>query len=233
MAAKAKKKRATKAQKQKIETARATMASKVAAAVVAAAAIWQVSAAAAKSRVANIRKNLLSLGTAVTKANALTVVYGDADIKFHFAATRHVKGAKRRVDGDCPLARALKDSFLSEYITHAHVGNNTVKLWNVMCPDMVVKFVLSPSLAAAVKQWDETGRWVKEDGIYAVCVYPVRSRLGNNDRSGKTTKTRTRVRQPYGPRVNHPTRRITLQSDIALAMEAATMLKKKPAKKVS
>jgi hypothetical protein len=217
--------RANKASATKTASAKTRMTAKIAAAIAAAAAVWGVTKASATARVANIRKNLLALGTARQKPNGTTVVYGDKDILFHFSKKKHAKGAKRKVDGECPLARALKDSFLSEYVTHAHVGNHTVKLWSILCPDIVVKFMLSPALAAVVRQWDETGKWTEEDGIYAICVYPSQSRLGKNGRLVVVTPRVTD--NPYGPRTKHPTRRITLQSDIALAMQAADLLKKK------
>lgn len=233
MAAKAKKTRktrTTKAQKMKNAAAKSKMAAKVAAAVVAAAAVWGVSKTAALARVAHIRKNLLSLGTARTKPNGLTFVYADNDIRFNFSKARHVNGAQRKADGNCPIARALKDSFLSEYITHAHVGNHTVKIWSVMCPDVVVKFSLSPALATVVRQWDLTGKWVEADGIYALCGYPEQLRIGAD---GKPVRSGYEAESHHGPHTKGRTRRITLQSDIALAMEMATMLKKKPKKKAA
>lgn len=229
MATKVRKKaRTTTAQKAKNKAAKATMSNRIAAAVVAAAAIWNVSKVAATARVNNIRKNLEGLGTVRRKPNGRTVVYSDQNILFNFSKSRHVKGAKRKVDGECPLARALKDSFLRDYITHAHVGNHTVKMWSVLCPELVVKFALSPALAAAVREWDDTGRWTEDDGLYAIISYPNQPRLGPDGRGTIIVKP---PKNAYGPRTKSPTRRITLQSDIALAMEAATLLKKKKSKK--
>lgn len=225
--AKKKNKRVTKPQSEKNAAARANMVSRIAAALVAAMSVWGVTKISAMARIANIRKNLLSLGTARRMPNGMTIVYGDDDIRFYFAKAKHVKGAKRKVDGECPLARALKDSFLSEYITHAHVGNHTVKLWSVMCPDVVVKFTLSAALAAVVRQWDEEGKWVADDGLYALCPYPEQSRV---DKNGQPARKPRKAERPYGPPTKSRTRRITLQSDIALAMEMAKMMKK-PKKK--
>ena len=219
--------RATKTQTEKNEASRANLAARAVAAILAAMSVWGVTKIAAKARIANIRKNLLSLGTARRAPNGMTIVYGDDDIRFHFAKAKHVKGAKRKVDGECPLARALKDSFLSEYITHAHVGNHTVKMWSIMCPDIVVKFTLSAALAEVVRQWDEEGKWVADDGIYALCAYPEQARL---DKNGQPVRRNYKVERHYGPHTKSRTRRITLQSDIALAMEMAKMMKK-PKKK--
>lgn len=189
---------------------------RAAAAIAAAAAVLGVKQSDANKIVDRVRKVLMSLGKAEQR-NGRTTVFANNRVLFTFAAAKHVKNAVRRADNNCPIAQALKDSFLSNYVTHVHVGNHTVKVWSVLCPDVVVKFSLSPALYAAVRAWDEKGRWTIEDGIYALYEYPRSLRPGHVPQA---------KRESHGPHTRSASRKITLQSDIGAAMAMAAAGKK-------
>lgn len=132
----------------------------------------------------------------------------------------HVKGANRRIDNNCPVARALRASVLGEYITDAHVGNATAKVWSVLNPDTEVKYVLDANLYGAVRKWDKTGKWPLEDGIYWLNPYP-RSLRHGYVRNPSSTRTYS-----GGKKTRSPSRHISLRTDIRRAQSLGVTMAK-------
>jgi hypothetical protein len=167
-----------------------------------------------------VRKTLLGLGKAETHTGGRTIVYAQRAFPFQFVGAKHVTRAKALVKDpiDCPLAKALQDSWIGPYVTSVHVGNAVVSMWSIFCPDIVVKFWLSPDLMQAVRDWDEqaknkTRRFRLADGVHYLVKCPPsfrhtsRSVRGSGTIRGKNAKT--------------PTRRLTVKSDISFALSLA------------
>jgi hypothetical protein len=160
---------------------------------------------------------LKSLGKTETAANGVTV-YATKPVAIE-VKQKHTKGAKPGRDNECPVARALRDSFLGAYITDAHVGNTTVKVWSDLNPDIEVKYTLDARLYGAVKVYDKLKRWPLEDGIYWLNIYPPSLRRGY--RKPKDSKPRV-----IGKRKKTPSRHISLRSDLDRARAVADRVTK-------
>lgn len=196
------------------------------------ATIKKKQTATSVSRIGNVTKvasNLVAQITAALKRfgkvdyHALrTTVYANREVALNILP-EHVRGASKRVDNSCPVARALLSSPLGRWITDAHVGNTTVRVWNAAVPDLEVKFLLSPELMYAVKAWDRpNGKWDLSPGVYWLHAYPRSLRRGYV----------TREPRPYveaGPRVRTAMRHITRLNDVrrAMALSDVKMMKKR------
>jgi hypothetical protein len=181
------------------------------------ARMYKIPLHGAKIRAKVIRKALLGLGRAEKHTGGRTIVYAERNVPFHFSKSRHVVKALVKDPIDCPIAKALNDSWLREYISSTHVGNATVSLWSVYCPDIVVKYLLSPPLREAVRNWDEQKKtkarpkFNLEDGIYYLSRYPESLRH-------TTEKPERALRTPRGKNVLKRTRRLTVKTDISFAL---------------
>ena len=173
------------------------------------AAITRVAAAA----VATITGALKRFGKVETHAHG-TTVYATRQLSLNILP-EHVRGASKRVDNNCPVARALRDSPLGPWITDAHVGETTVRVWNIAIPDLEVKFLLSAELINAVKAWDRPGgKWELKPGMYWLNVYPRSLRRGYVSKGDRTCTV-------SGPRVRKSSRHITRLNDIRKAVVLA------------
>lgn len=151
-----------------------------------------------------------------------TTVYANREVMLNILP-EHVRGASKRVDNNCPIARALLASPLGKWITDAYVGNTTVRVWNIAVPDLEVKFLLSPELMYAVKAWDRpNGKWELAPGAYWLTAYPRSLRRGYVPKG-------PRVYTESGPRVRTAMRHITRLNDIrrAVALSDVKMTKKR------
>ena len=174
------------------------------------------------------RKVLLSLGRIDHSKNGV-VVYGDKPISLE-VTPGHIKGAKRYQDNNCPVARAFRDSVLEPYITDAHVGEFTAKVWSDLNPDIEVKYLLDSRLYHAVKIWDKTGKWPLEAGIYWLNAYAKSLRRGyvkkpKKKRAAAKAKRKTPRAQSF--------RHITLRGEIRKAMSFARGVAVKGGKKTA
>lgn len=172
---------------------------------------------AMQKMIADNGRILKSLGKVEVRSNG-TIVYGHKPVAIE-VKQRHAKKAKQGVDNDCPLAHALRDSFLGPYITDAHVGNTTVKVWSVLNPNMQVKYTLDSRLYGAVKVYDRTKKWPLEDGIYWLNAYPKSLQPGY--RKPKDSKPRT-----ISKRKHMPSRHISLRTDIGNSVAIADFVTK-------
>jgi hypothetical protein len=163
--------------------------------------------------VAQIIAALKSFGKVDYRATG-TTVYANREVALNILP-QHVRGATRRVDNNCPIARALLTSPLGQWITDAHVGNTTVRVWNAAVPDLEVKFLLSPELVYAIKAWDRPGgKWELDPGVYWLMAYPRSLRRIYIPREPRTyTKSGRRTRTAM--------RHITRLNDIRRAMALA------------
>lgn len=171
-----------------------------------------------KARAKATRRALLGLGRAEKHTGGRTIVYAEQNVPFHFLNEYHVVKALTKDPIDCPIAKALNDSWLRDYISSTHVGNATVSLWSVFCPDIVVKYLLPPMLREAVRNWDDQKKkkavrpkFNLEDGIYYLSRYPESLRH-------TTEKPARASRTPRGKNVQKPTRRLTVKTDISFAL---------------
>lgn len=174
------------------------------------------SAASMKKLIRDNRRIMLSLGKEEMVVNGV-IVYANKPVAIE-VKQEHAKGAKRKRDNECPLARALRASFLGNHITDAHVGNTTVKVWSDLNPDIEVKYVLDARLYGAVKVWDRKGYWPLEDGIYWLNIYPPSLRRGYVPRNPGSRIVAAGKRSP--------SRHISLRSDLGRARAAADSVTK-------
>lgn len=193
------------------------------------ARIAGITFAQALNKFTSTRKTLLSLGVQVKRPGGRTIVFGKKPFGFSFNNAKHVTKSKALVKDpiDCPIAKALQDSWFNDYITSYHVGNSTVTMWSKYCPDIVVKYLLGPDLMEAVRNWDEqkgkkNRRFRLSDGVHYLTKCPPSYITGK--RNEKNVGTR-------GQNHKHPTRRLTVKSDISLAVLLSSRLSKKSKKK--
>jgi hypothetical protein len=168
-----------------------------------------------RKKIADNRRVLLSWGKQWPHKNGITV-YGTKPVAVDVRA-KHAKSAKTNIDNECAFAYALRESVLSPYITDAHVGNATVKIWSALNPDVEVKYMLDSTLAAAVATYDKTKKWPLKDGVYWLMAYPRSLRNGYKQPERKPgAKARKVVVSKRAP-----TRHISLRNDIKQALATA------------
>lgn len=175
-----------------------------------------------------------SVGKAVKDKNGRVTVYAKKQIPMVFTHKKHVVRAKALVKDaiDCPLAKCAKDPdacWLGAYSTSVHVGNVIVTFWSELCPHIQVKSMLPPAMRAAVHNWDEqvkkkvkNRRFNLADGVYYLSACAP-SFVNPKPRNKKNKGTR-------GENFNKPSRKLTVRSDISLAISA---INAKNAKKAS
>lgn len=196
-------------------------------------AIKKKQTATSVSRIKDVTKVATGLVAQITAAlkrfgkvdhHALrTTVYANREVALNILP-EHVRGASKRIDNSCPVARALLESPLGQWITDAHVGNTTVRVWNAAVPDLEVKFLLSPELMYAVKAWDRpNGKWELDPGVYWLHSYPRSLRRGYVAREPRTYEG------SGGPKVRTAMRHITRLNDVrrAMALSDVKMTKKR------
>lgn len=166
-----------------------------------------------------------SVGKAQNRPNGRVTVFATKSIPMTFTNSKHVVKLRALVkDGiDCPLAKCGKDAdacWLGAFATSVHVGNAMITFWSELCPHITVKAMLSQPMRAAVRNWDEqvlrkakNRRFNLPDGTYYFAPCPP-SLIKPNERG---------ARGPRGKNTRKPTRRLTVKSDISLAISAATM----------
>lgn len=167
---------------------------------------------------------LRSVGKAVNGKNGRVTVYAKKQVPMVFTHAKHVMRAKALVKDaiDCPLAKCGKDPdacWLGAHSSSVHVGNVMVTFWSELCPHIELKCTLSPALRAAVRNWDEqvkkkvkNRRFNLEDGVYYLSPCPPSFvKRGHGTKVHKTTR---------GKNFNRPTRKLTVRSDISLAISA-------------
>lgn len=170
-----------------------------------------------------------SVGKAVKGKHGRVTVYAKKQVPMVFTHSKHVVRAKALVKDaiDCPLAKCGKDPdscWLGAYSTSVHVGNIMVTFWSELCPHIQVKCTLTPALRAAVHNWDEqvkkkakNRRFNLDDGVYYLSPCPP-----SFVERGPGTKVHKSRR---GKNLNRPTRKLTVRSDISLAISAMTVKK--------
>jgi hypothetical protein len=181
----------------------------------------KASAKSMRKLIEDNRRKLESLGKKETVTNGV-MIYATKPVAIEVKQS-HAKGAKRQRDNECPIARALRDSFLGAHITDAHVGNTTVKMWSDLNPDIEVKYLLDFRLYGAVKTFDRTGRWPLKDGIYWLNIYPPSLRRGYVPRDPGSRIVMSHKRSP--------SRHISLRSDLGRARAAADSVVKRGKKR--
>jgi hypothetical protein len=168
-----------------------------------------------------VEETLRSVGTAKRAANGRVVIYCKRAVPMEFVHKMHVVKSKALVKDqiDCPTAKCAKDPiacWLGKHTTSVHVGNSIVTFWSELCPHLEVKFMLPPRLRAAIKDWDsQVRRKVKnrrfnlDDGTYVLSPCPPSLVKPGSRGTG----------EKRGKNYNSPTRKRTVRSDIALAID--------------
>jgi len=166
---------------------------------------------------------LRGVGTALKGKNGRITVFANKPVPMTFTHKKHVVRAKALVKDaiGCPIAKCAKDPeacWLGAYSTSVHVGNVMVTFWSELCPHIQLKCMLSPSMRAAVRNWDDqvkkkvkNRRFNLNDGVhYLSACSPsiVKPSPRNKKRAGKR-----------GVNFNKPSRKLTVRSDIALAID--------------
>lgn len=169
------------------------------------------STAAVKKMIRDNEKALERFGTKQMFFNG-TTIYATKSVAIEIKP-EHVRGAKPQIDNNCPVACSVRDSVLGPYITDAHVGNATVKVWSDLNPDVELKFLLSDELHGAVYKYDTKKRWPLKPGVYWLMPYPRSLRRGY--------KTRRPGSRTAAARKRSPSRHISLRKDIGRARAAA------------
>ena len=178
-----------------------------------------------------------SLGRARKHTNGRTIVYADERIPLVFTNAKHVVKSLAMVKDpvDCAIAKCAKDPdacWVGAYATSVHVGNSTVTFWSELCPDLVLKCMLPMALRVAIKDWDKQvkkkvkhRRFKLADGTYFLSPYPPSMEHHNTKKKYRQIvegKTKVVTR---GKNFTKPTRRLTVRSDIAMAVSAAGLQK--------
>lgn len=175
---------------------------------------------------------LRSVGKAINHTNGRVIVYAKKPIPLVFTNKKHVvkAGALTKDAVDCAIAKCAKDPdgcWLGAYATSVHVGNATVTFWSELCPHIVVKAMLPLPLRAAIRDWDEqvlkkrkNRRFRLADGTYYLGPYPPSLHHTTKRPEGKPISR--------GKNTRKPTRRLTVKSDISLAMAAASVTTRFP-----
>lgn len=175
-----------------------------------------------------------SVGEAFTKPNGMVEIHARKRIQLTFTNRKHVVKSKAMVKDpiDCPVAKCAKDPdscWLGAYATSVHVGNSTVTFWSELCPDLIVKCMLPLGMRDAIHDWDEqvkqkqkNRRFRLADKEYFLSPYPP---------SLAPTHKKTATYGKRGENVRKPTRRLTVRSDISLALMAKPALRSRPAKR--
>jgi hypothetical protein len=190
------------------------------------------STAAVTTMAERAEETFLSVGRAREHTNGRTIVYADERIPLMFTASKHVVKSRALVKDaiECPIAKCGKDAdacWLGAYATSVHVGNATVTFWSELCPHIVVKCMLPMQIREAIRDWDEQVKKKRKnrqfrlaDGTYFLSPYPP-----------SLDHTYTRVKKSRkivvrGKNFTKPTRRLTVKSDISLAMAASPAAKR-------
>lgn len=175
-----------------------------------------------------------SVGKAFTKPNGMVEIHARERVQLTFTNKKHVVTSKALVKDavDCPVAKCAKDPdscWLGAYATSVHVGNATLTFWSELCPNLVVKCMLPDVIRAAIRDWDnqvkrkqKNRRFRLADNTYFLGPYPP---------SLAPTHKKVTTNGKRGKNARHPTRRLTVRSDIALALMANPVIKRvqKPA----
>lgn len=179
-----------------------------------------------------VEQTFRSVGRARKHTSGRTIVYSDERIPLVFTNSKHVVKSRALTKDpvDCGIAKCAKDPdacWLGAYATSVHVGNATVTFWSELCPHLVVKCMLPMNLREAIKDWDEqvrkkakNRRFRLADGTYFLSPYPPSL---DHTRTPKRNKRKVVAR---GKNANSPTRRLTVRSDISLAMAASPAAKR-------
>lgn len=173
-----------------------------------------------------------SVGKACKRPGGRIEIHARKNVPLTFTNSKHVTKAKAlvKVPVDCGIAKCAKDPdscWLGAYATSVHVGNATVTFWSELCPHLVVKCMLPKPLRDAIRDWDEQVRKKQKnrrfrlaDGTYYLSPYPPSLDPTNNRKPEKIG--------PRGKNTTKPTRRLTVKSDISLAIAAAVATGKVP-----
>lgn len=164
-----------------------------------------------------------SVGRAFKLPNGRVEIHARERIPMTFNNKLHVVKSRALVKDaiDCPLAKAYKDPdacWLGAHATNVHVGNATVTFWSELCPHITVKGMLTTALRTAVRDWDEqvkkkqkNRRFRLADGTYFLSPYPPSF-------DPAIVKRKKRPDGSRGHNILKPTRRLTVRSDISLAV---------------
>lgn len=184
----------------------------------------------AKFRAQRTEQTFKSLGRVREHTGGRTIVYANERVPLVFMNDKHVVKLRALVKDpvDCPIAKCAKDPdacWLGAYSTSVHVGNATVTFWSELCPHLVVKSLLPVPLRVAIKDWDDqVKRKVKNrkfrlpDGTYFLGPYPPSLEHDKARKRGERKSVR-------GANINKPTRRLTVRSDISLAVAVSSATK--------
>lgn len=171
---------------------------------------------------ASVENAFLSAGKAQKRPNGRIVVFATKPIPVTFTNSKHVVKLRALVkDGiDCPIAKAAKDPdscWLGAFSTSVHVGNVSITFWSELCPHITVRAMLPPVMRDAIRNWDEqvkrkakNRRFNLPDGTYYFAPCPP-SWVSRGPRGARGTR---------GKNTHQPTRRLTVRSDISLAIAA-------------
>jgi hypothetical protein len=190
-----------------------------------------VTVAAVATMAKRTEETFRSVGRARKHTNGRTIVYSNERIPLVFTSSKHVVKARAMVKDpvDCAVAKCAKDAdacWLGAYATSVHVGNATVTFWSELCPHLVVKCMLPLPLRDAIRNWDEqvkkkvkNRRFKLSDGTYFLSPYPpsLDHTVTRPKKSGKVVAR--------GKNVVKSTRRLTVKSDILLAVAASHAIK--------
>lgn len=170
-----------------------------------------------------------SVGKAYTRPSGMVEIHARERIQLTFTNKKHVVNLKALVKDavDCPIAKCAKDPdscWLGAYATSVHVGNSTLTFWSELCPNLVVKCMLPMGIRDAIRDWDKqvkrkqkNRRFRLADDTYFLGPYP--PSFAPNHKKATTSSKR-------GKNVLRPTRRLTVRSDISLALMANPAVKR-------
>lgn len=129
-----------------------------------------------KEKIAAARREIAAGGYSYQKTtkDGWDVFASNEELVLHITAAC-VKNACRSSKQDCVIAQAIKRQ--QRWATGWQVGKNICMIYNETSKE-VIRYGTSGKLAKALLIYDKTGRWILQEGYYALIPLPANYRVG-------------------------------------------------------
>ena len=129
-----------------------------------------------KKKIAAAKREIAQGGYTYQKTtkDGFDVFASNEELVLHITASC-VKNACRSSKKDCVIAQAIKRQ--QPFATGWQVGKNICMIYNDTSKE-VIRYGTSGKLAKALLVYDKTGRWILQEGYYALNPLPANYRVG-------------------------------------------------------